>query len=295
MHRYVDYSPIVSRPVLRWPDDKRLAVNVVVNVEHYEFVPPRNPHRDYFYRVPAAPDIVGYSFRDYGNRVGFWRMLEVLDRSPAKVTCSLNVETLNLFPEIRDAMVERDWCFMSHGTYNTRLLYGATAEEEREFYRYTMRTVRDLTGKELRGMLGPSFTATERTPELMAEAGMVYTMDWFIDDQPFEVKVPRGRLIGVPYSRELNDALLFPGYPMYAFEGDYFEQICRDQFDLLYRESAESGRVMTIALHPLYMGLPHQVGYLNNMLEYIGRYDDVWWTTPEAIADHMLQEGGWAA
>jgi peptidoglycan/xylan/chitin deacetylase (PgdA/CDA1 family) len=283
---------MADRAPLRWPGDKRLAVNVVVNVEHYEFVPPPNPYRDHFYRVPAGPDIVGYSFRDYGNRVGFWRMAEALDQFPAKVTCSLNVETLSLFPEICSAMVEREWTFMSHGTYNTRLLYGAAEDEEREFYRYTIEKVRDLTGQTMRGMLGPSFSATARTPRLMAEAGMFYTMDWFIDDQPFFLNVENAPMVGVPYSRELNDALLIPGYPMYAFEGDYFEQICRDQFDVLYRESHDSGRVMTIALHPLFMGVPHRIKYLKNMISHIAEHDDVWWTTPEEIARYYIETQG---
>ena len=137
-------------------------------------------------------------------------------------------------------MVERDWDFMSHGVYNTRYLWGATEEEERDFYQDTIDTIRRHTGKQLKGMLGPALTNTERTPDLMAEAGLIYHTDWFHDDQPFPMKVKQGRLITVPYSIETNDGAA----NMLGFEADYLAQIIKDQFDVLYKEGAESGRVM---------------------------------------------------
>lgn len=291
IYECVDYMPITQRPTLVWPGGNRLAVIVVVNVEHYEFLPPHNPYKNPYPGVPAPPDNVGYSYRDYGNRVGIWRMLEVLDRYPVQVTASLNVEVLGLYPEIREVLVARDWCLMSHGQFNTRYLYGLSEAEERAYYRDTMAKVEALPGqRRLRGQLGPSFTASENSLRLMAEAGMTYTMDWFIDDQPFLLRPPGGgELVGVPYSRELNDAFVMPGPPFHAFEADYFEQICKDQFDLLLKEGAEGGRVMTIALHPFYLGLPHQIAYLERTLDYICGHEGVWFTTPEAVADHYLE------
>lgn len=294
MDDFVSYSPLDRRAKLTLPAGKRVAINVVMNIEHYEYLPPVNPHRDYFYRVAAKPDIVGYSFRDFGNRVGFWRMLPVLDDSPVKVTCSLNCEVLRLYPDIAEAMVERRWSFMSHGTYNTRLLFGATESQEREFYDYTVATVQELTGYRMRGMLGPSFSATPNTYRLMAEAGMTYTTDWFIDDQPFRLDGPQGGdLIGVPYSREVNDALIFPGSPMFGLDSDYFAQIVRSQYEVLSAEAQarDTAYVMTVALHPLYMGIPHRIGHLAEMFEHLASQDDIWWTTPEEIAAHVDQIG----
>lgn len=295
MDNFLSYKPLPGRERLPLPGGKRVAINVVMNIEHYEFLPPKNPYRDYFYRVPAKPDNVGYSFRDFGNRVGFWRMLSVLDDSPAKVTSSLNCEVLRLYPDISDAMVERNWSFMSHGTYNSRLLFGQSENAEREFYDYTISEVRELTGYRMRGMLGPSFSATPSTYRLMAEAGMTYTTDWFIDDQPFRLDGPMGGgLIGVPYSREVNDALLFPGSPMFGLDSDYFAEIVRSQYEVLAEEGErhDTAYVMTIALHPLFMGIPHRIGDLEAMLNALAEYDDIWWTTPEEIADHV-NEIGW--
>jgi len=277
---YVEYSPIIDRPPVRWPGGARVALWLAPNLEFYEYQPERNAYADQWPRTPH-PDVMTYSYRDSGNRAGFWRMLEVFDEHRVRATVSINVAVLEHFPEIRDAMVERDWDFMSHGEYNTRYLFGATVEEERAFYQRTCEVIKRQTGKTLRGMLGPAFTATPHTPELMAEAGLTYHVDWFVDDQPFPIKVNTGTMVGIPYSRLLNDALLFMGP---GFEADYFAQVCKDQFDVLYREGADSGRVMCIALHPYLIGQPHRLKYLNDVLSYILSHDGVWATTGDEIA-----------
>jgi hypothetical protein len=122
----------------------------------------------------------------------------------------------------------------------------------------------------------------------MAEAGMIYSMDWFVDDQPFPIRVPTGRLVGVPYSRELNDSFVFSAQPFYGLDGDYLARICIEQFDVLWREGAASGRVMTIALHPYYIGLPHQIEYLAQIFEHILSHEGVWAATAEEVAEYYL-------
>jgi len=191
---------------------------------------------------------------------------------------------LEHFPEIGEAMVQRNWDFMSHGIYNTRYLNTYTEEQEREFYRDCIDTLRRHTGKQLKGMLGPAISGTERTPDLMAEAGLIYHTDWMHDDQPVPIKVKSGKLISVPYSIELNDAPLFRE----NYEGDYFEEICKAQFDQLYKEGADSGRVMCIALHPYLTGQPHRIKYLDNILSYIMGHDGVWQTTADDIAEYYI-------
>lgn len=282
--QFITYSPITDRPPIKWPNNARVALWVAPNVEHYEFQPTPSACRDAWPRMPH-PDVMNYSYRDYANRVGFWRMLEAFDHYKLRATVSLNVAVLEHFPEVRDAMVERDWEFMSHGLYNTRYLYGMSVEEEREFYRDCVETVRRHTGKQLRGMLGPAFTATMNTPDLMAEAGFTHHVDWFVDDQPFPIHVKKGRLIGVPYSREVNDALLFQNP---SFDADFFLEVCKRQFDVLYEEGAESGRVMCIALHPYLVGQPHRIKYLADAFGYILGHEDVWATTADEIAEYYL-------
>ena len=282
----VDYSPITERPPVKWPNGARVAFWVAPNVEHYEYTPEFDGLRDPWPRTPY-PDVREYGYMDYGNRVGFWRMTEVLDKHGVKACVSLNVAVLEHYPEVAEAMVQRDWDFMSHGIYNTRYLNTYTEEEEREFYRDTIDTLKKHTGKQLKGMLGPAISHTVRTPDLMAEAGLIYSTDWYHDDQPVPIKVKSGKLVSVPYSIELNDGLLFHGYGIH-YEGDYFARICKAQFDQLYKEGAESGRVMCIALHPFLVGQPHRVRYLDEVLSYIMSHDGVWQTTADEIAEYYI-------
>ena len=279
----VDYSPIIDRPVIKWPDNARVALWVAPNIEHYEYLPDYDGIRNPWPRTPY-PDAQQYGYRDYGNRVGFWRMLEVMDRYGIKCGVSLNMAVLEHYPEIAEAMVKRDWDFMSHGTYNTRYVGTFSEEQEREFYRDCIETLKRHTGKTLKGMLGPAISGTESTPDLMAEAGLIYHTDWIHDDQPVPIKVASGKLISVPYSFELNDAPVFRTH----YEGDYFEMMCKAQFDQLYKEGAESGRVMCIALHPYLFGQPHRIKYLDEILRYIMSHEGVWVATADEIADYYI-------
>ena len=279
----VDYSPIIDRPTIRWPNGARVALWISPNVEHYEYTPVYEGLRSPWPRMPS-PDAQQYSYRDYGNRVGFWRMLDVLDKHSIRCCVSLNLAVLEHYPEIAEAMVQRDYDFMSHGIYNTRYLYVHSEEEEREFYRDSIETLRRHTGKQLKGMLGPAMANSASTPDLMAEAGLIYHTDWMHDDQPVPVKVKSGKLVSVPYSIELNDVPIFRQH----HEGEYFARICKDQFDQLYREGEESGRVMCIALHPYRIGQPHRVRYLDQVLDYIMSHDGVWQTTADEIAEYYI-------
>jgi peptidoglycan/xylan/chitin deacetylase (PgdA/CDA1 family) len=286
--RFFGYSPIVDRPQVRWPDGARVALWVVPNVEFYELTPPPNPHRRPWARVP---DVRNYSWRDYGNRVGFWRMLEVFDHYDLPTTVSLNMAVLDLLPEITDAMVARDWEIMSHGLFNTRFLFGLSVEEERELIGDTIETLRRHTGKRLKGMFGPNASLSPNTMELMAEAGLTYSADWYVDDQPFPLRAKAGPLVCIPYTWELNDGLVMTegyGRGMGTHEAAYFAQMCREQFDVLYEEGAESGRVMCIALHTSIFGAPHRVRHLDEALGYILGHDGVWVARADQIAEHYL-------
>lgn len=286
----IPYLPITSRPRITWPNNARVALWVAPNIEHYQFLPPPNPHIRPWPRLPSPPDVLHYSYYDYGNRVGFWRLIELLDHHRIRATASLNIAVLDHYPEIRDAIVERDWAIMSHGIYNTSYLFGMSEEEERAYFRDNVATIHRHSGKQLKGMLGPAGSTTANTMRLMAEAGLIYTADWLIDDQPFPILVPGGRLVGVPYSNEVNDdSLMAMGFGAGGYEADYFLQVCKDQFDVLYREGAESGRVMCIALHAYVFGHAHRIGYLDQALDYVLGHEGVWQATADEIAEYYLE------
>ncbi len=147
-----------------------------------------------------------YSSHEFGNRVGFWRLLEVLDRYNIRCSTTLSIGVLEHFPEVAEAMLKRDWTFVNHGFYNTRYVTTYSEEQEREFLQECVETFKRLTGRQIKGHSGPAASNTERTPDLLAEAGFLYQTDWKIDDQPLPIKVRSGRLVCVPYTSEMNDA-----------------------------------------------------------------------------------------
>jgi peptidoglycan/xylan/chitin deacetylase (PgdA/CDA1 family) len=255
---------------------------IVVNVEHYELLPPPNDYIPKFPRVPH-PDVQQYARRDYGNRVGLWRLLEVLDAYDLRVTAALNVAVLEHFAEVRAAMVEREWSYMLHRLYNTRDVFGLEPAEELAFYKDMVATVKARTGRPLRGNFGPAMNAA--TPELLVEAGMTYSVDWSHDDQPAPILVSNGRLVSIPYTLDLNDNVPVRGWSSAGLAAAW-----RSQFDCLWREGARSGQVMCMALHPFVVGQPEEVGYLDQTLKYIIGHDGVWSTTAEEVADFYLQE-----
>src|SRR5262245_3221932 len=281
----VPYLPLPGRPRIVWPEDARVALWIAPNVEFYELLPPDNPLFTAWSRVPVPPDVLGYGYRDFGNRVGFWRMLDVLDRHHVRATVSLNVAVLERLPEIAAAMAERDWAFMGHGLYNTRFLYGMSREEERALYRDMRERVRRTTDRDLHGMFGPHASLSPHTIDLLAEEGFTYAADWLLDDQPFPIATASGPLVGVPYTFEINDGPLYLG----SYADDEFLQRCRDQFDVLYEEGRESGRVMCIAMHPFLLGQPHRVEYLDEALSYVLGHDGVWQATGDEIAAWYLE------
>ena len=282
---FVRYAPVTTRPPIRWPGGKRLAVWIVPNIEFYEYTPPPAIGRETWDRVPSHPDVREYGFRDYGNRVGLWRMDALLQQYPVRPTVSLNLALLDHFSDIAQLIRDRQWAVMSHGIYNTRFLYGMDAAQERAFYQDNIDSLRRHTGRELKGILTPAITNTARTPALIAESGLTYHADWVHDDVPVPIIVPGARLISMPYSYDLNDAPLWDGRP---YGGRYFVDACKAAFDRLYDESLQGGRVFCIALHPYQIGQPHHIGHLREILDHVCARDGVWHATGDDIAEHYL-------
>lgn len=277
-----NYYPYLNRPKIVWPGRARLAFWVAPNIEFYELDPPENPQRRSWPR--PHPDVVPYSHRDYGNRVGHWRMMEVMDKHGVRGSISFSVAVAAHHPEIVQACVDRNWEFFSHGIYNTRYCYGMEEAQERAIIEDSIQTVKDATGQTIAGWLAPALTHTERTMDLLAEYGIKYTCDLFHDDQPMPVNVKTGRLISMPYSLEIND---FIAYLAYSMTPNAYGDVIKRQFDQLYEEGAESGTVMCIPLHAYLVGQPHRVKGFADALKHITAHKDVWVTTAVEIADYF--------
>jgi allantoinase len=274
------YWPISRRPRLELPGGARVALYVGLNVEHYQV---DKPATSIFGGTAALqPDPLNYGWRDYGPRVGIWRMMSLLDKYRIRASVLLNSDVCDHYPEIIEEGNKRDWAWLAHGKNNSIFQTGMSAAEERAYLTEVVGAVRRGTGRSPRGWLGPALTETFNTPDILAELGLSYVLDWCNDDQPYPVNVSQGRMIMVPYSIEVNDVTLFVSK---SLTGPDFYQMLVDQFDVLYEEGAEQGRVMTIALHPFIAGQPFRHKYLDMALDYITGHDQVWLATTDEIAD----------
>jgi allantoinase len=276
------YSPIAARPKLTWPNGARLAFYVGLNIEHYLVDKPSTS----IYAGTAAlvPDPLNFGWRDYGARVGIWRMIEALDNCRMRASVLLNSDCCAHYPEIIEAGKKRNWAWVAHGKNNSTLQTGMKVDEERKYLAEIVETIASATGHTIKGWLGPALTETFETPRLLKELGLSYVLDWCADDQPFPLTVPG--MMSVPYSIELNDVTMFVGK---SLSGEAFYQMVVDQFDQLYKDSEKSGRVMSLCLHPFIINQPFRHKYLERALEYIARRSDVWLTTSDEIAEHYAK------
>jgi allantoinase len=270
---FFPYQAIVDRPRISWPDDARVAVWVIPNIEHFHIEIGSN-----------APDIRNHSRRDYGNRVGVWRIMETLAKHNVRGTVALNAEVGRFYPRIMEEVTKLKWELMGHGLTNSSMLTGLAKEQEAAVIAET-RQVIEQWGQKMRGWLGPGLTETWHTLDLLHEHGAEYVCDWVNDDLPYRMN---NGLYSIPYSIELNDMPLFntPSIDI----ADFGRRIC-DTFDVLYEEGEKNARVMAIALHPFLIGVPHRIRTLDRALAYIASHSKVWFATgSEIIAAYRAQE-----
>lgn len=274
-----DYSPITRRPQLRWPNGARVAFYIGLNIEHFEVDKPSTSLVQL--TTHLTPDPLNYGWRDYGVRVGIWRLMDSLDRLGIRASALLNSDVVDRYPAIVEAGNARNWAWLAHGKTNSTLLASLPPDQERSYLRDIVSKISKATGRPIKGWLGPGLSETFETPKLLKELGLTYLLDWTADDQPFALNVPG--MLSVPYSVELNDINLFLERGM---TGEQFGQAVRDQFDQLYRDAEHSGRVMALALHPFVVSQPYRQKYLDEALTYIASHPGVWLTTSDEIASH---------
>jgi allantoinase len=276
------YTPINRRPKLVWPNGAHVAVWVCPNIEVFALNEP----------VPRAsgkvPDVPAWSLRDYGARIGIFRIMEVLSKRGIRATASLNAEVCDAYPQIIEDAVALGWEFLAHGQSNSRPLSDIPPETERQVIHDSVTRLAQATGRRPRGWLGSGMMETWNSLEYFAQEGIEYCCDWNNDDQPYLMELGGPKMVALPYSMEIND---LPAMFRQTRSSDEFEAMMRRQFDTLYREGAESGRVMAIAVHPYVIGFPHRIWALESALDYIRQHDAVWFATAEEIVDHYRNSG----
>lgn len=270
-----------SRTPANWtlPRGARLAVWIIPNVE---FFPLDHP-------IPGGtgeiPDVMGFSSRDYGARVGFFRVLDALEEVGARGTAATNSSVVGAYPEVVAAMREAKWDVMGHSLTNSRRLSALSEQEERDEIALVTRTLTDAFGFAPAGWLGAGLAERWTTLDRLVEHGYSYVADWALDDRPDTAY--EGRLVTVPYSLEVNDKPAFDTRLLTPIE---FAELAIRSFDVLYRESVDEPRVMAIALHPYLIGVPHRIDSLRRLLGHIMQHDEVWWTVGSEIAERYRVE-----
>ena len=279
------YSAISERPVLTLPGKARMAVWVIVNVEEWD---PKETMPRTVLTPPAGgapmPDIPNWAWHEYGNRVGFWRMLDVLDRHQIKAVLAINGKAIASYEPIARAALERGWEFIGHGFGQKNM---QKVPDEREDIRKTKEAIRDFTRRNPRGWLGPGLTETWETPDILVEEGFAYVCDWVLDDQPVVLKTRTKPIVNVPYTQECNDVAMMLIQHHKASE---YQDRAIDQFEQIYSDSQRSARVMALVVHPYIMGAPHRLKYFAGALEHIRRREDVVFWTGEQIYDWFLEQ-----
>ena len=279
-HDRFAFSAIVDRKPLRWPNGARVAVWVIPNIEHFLFDRPST--RISQATASLVPDVLNYSWRDFGPRVGIWRMMEIMERWGVKGTVALNSDVCQNYPRIIEAGNALGWEWMGHGTNNSILLNAQAEDEERALVREVVETIAKGTGKRPRGWLSPALSESLHTLDLLAEAGIEYVGNWVNDEQPYPMRVKTGSMISIPYSIEIND---IPAFIEMKRTGEEFGRMICDQFDMLYEDGAKTGRVMAICLHPFLIGHPHRAKYFAHALAHITARREVWVATGAEIVD----------
>jgi allantoinase len=279
-HGRYPYSPISARPIYDWPGGKRLAIYFGLNLEWFAFgeglgaeLAPGGPQ----------PDVLNYAWRDYGNRVGVFRLAELFGELGLPVSLLVNAAMVEHAPQALAAFPSAD--IVGHGRTNSERQGTLSENDERALIAQTTAALEKYSGQRPRGWLGPWISQSDLTPDLLQEAGYSYLLDWCHDDQPVWMKTRNGRILSVPYPQELND---IPQIVARKREGPEFADMIVDAFEVMRAECDRRPLVLGIALHAYIVGWPHRFKHLARAIHHLVRKadDKVWFTTCGAIAEH---------
>lgn len=282
-HNRYDYIPLPDRPVYDWPGGKRLAVCFCNNIEWFSFMEGLGSDHT---QPGAAQTTRNYAWRDYGNRVGLWYLLDMFEDLGLPLSHNLNSTVLEFAPQIAERIKTRKADeVIGHGRTNSERQDILSPEDEARLIRETTQAIARAFGAGPQGWLGPYIVQSMETPELLKAHGYGYMLDWPADDQPFWMRTDGGPILSVPYSIEINDS---PAQVFRHHTGVQFEQMMIDQFDEMLHQSRKYPLVYTAVLHHFVMGQPFRLRALRRAVDHILKYrDDIWIATPGQVAAHV--------
>ena len=279
----IPYQMSNERPPLDGIDGKPLIVHLVVNVEHWLFE--QNMPRKYLtapHGLEQIPDIPNFSWAEYGMRTGMPRLLDCFDRRGLPASVSLNAGVIDAYPSCAVAMRDAGWEFIGHGVHQKSI---QGEHDESDVIALAMQMIEDFTGTRPAGWLGPGLKETFDTPDILKELGVEYVFDWVLDDLPSWMTTKHGPLLSIPYTLELNDSPLYAGQNMSSSE--IYDRLV-NTLDVFERELRIQPRVLTLALHPHLIGVPHRFAYLERMLDLLQGREDTVFVVGRQIADWYM-------
>ncbi len=274
-HDRYDWSMLAGRRPVTWPEGKRLALWVNVSMQFFPLNQVGKPFPPAGGMTTAYPDLRHYTLREYGNRVGIYRILEAFDRFRVRPTFAFNARLARRYPYLLRRIVERGDELVCHGWDMDTPHYGGMDEqEEADLVTRSLETLSSLSGQAIRGWLSPGKSQSGRTPDLLAERGISYMCDWINDDMPYQFRTAGGEITAMPLSTELEDRFILM-HNLHS-EAEYADQVI-DAFEFLHDESArEGGRLLALNIHPWVMGQPHRIGFLEHVLAHVTADETVW-------------------
>lgn len=284
---WYDYSPFPTRPKLAWPGNARVGWFVLLHLEYWELIPDESSHRDPRHVGEFGsfvPDYRTWTQREYGNRAGIFRVLDVLDRYQIRAGVAVNAMAAERYPYLIEQFRKRKYEFIAHGHSANRMITSKMSEaEEKAEIAASLDAIEKAAGVRPKGWLGQDYGESQRTPGLLAEAGLEYVLDWPNDDQPYVMKTAPSPLVSLPNQPEWDDVqqviLRRIPLPRYA-------DMVGEAFELLHQEG---GQVFNLSVHPWVMGVPHRIKYLDEALRRVERFGNVWQATPGEIAAHYRE------
>jgi peptidoglycan/xylan/chitin deacetylase (PgdA/CDA1 family) len=283
-HGRYGYSPIIERPDYDWPEGKRLAVYIALNIEHFSFgeglgLTPT--------AVGTEPDVRNFAWRDYGLRVGIWRIFDLLDGLGLPACHLMNTAIYDHAPQIPARIRARGDEFVGHGVTNSEKQGDLAEDSERALILDATAAFAANEGAGPGGWMGPWISESHVTPDLLKEAGYRFIMDWPCDDQPVWMATRAGRLLAIPYHIEINDS---PAQLTRRHTADDFTAMTIAHFDEQVRQSANQPLVFSLALHTFVVGQPFRLAGLRQILTHIAEHPErerIWFTRPGAVFDHI--------
>jgi allantoinase len=283
-HDRYGWSMLPRRGPVRWPGDARIALWIVPALEWFPLDMAGKPFKPPGALVTAYPDLRHYTLRDYGNRVGIFRVMQALELFGLKASVAVNAAVAARYPSLLAACVERGWEVIGHGLDMDHLHHGGLPREaEAALIARSLDILRRASGQTVRGWLSPAKSESFATLDLLAEAGIDYVCDWVNDDMPYALRSAPRTLHSLPHPIDIDDHTILVAN--HHSEDEFTQALC-DQFDVLYREAAtQGGRVMAMSLHPWVIGQPYRIGALEAALAHITRHKGVWSATGAEILD----------